>query len=379
MESGYHIPEKKPKRNPPFVMLLLLSVAVSGAAGFAGGMVSSRMADTSAPLLNLTAAGYQVTYSDGIRNVAANDPTKATALTEMVARVRDSVVEISTTYPSSSSYNYSGQEQRGAGSGVILSNDGYIVTNDHVITGANSITITLTNGKKYPATLIGTDPQTDIAVLKISATGLKPAIFGDPAKVTLGEMAIAIGNPLGELGGSVTSGIVSALDRAIAVEGVSMTLMQTDAAINIGNSGGALFNISGELIGIVNAKHMGSSIDGLGFAIPLNIAKASIDSIMAYGYVKGRGEIGISVQEISSTQMAIWYNVSETGLYISASENPALKANDRVISVNGTKINDFASFKSIVSKFGAGDTIQVTVERDGQTVTVDVTLRERKN
>lgn len=192
-------------------------------------------------------------------------------ITEVVELVADTVVEITTT---SSSYGivFGQAIGGGAGSGVIISENGYIITNHHVIYGAGTITVRLTDGREYEAGVVGSDAEKDVALIKINASGLRAATLGSSRDVSVGQQVVAIGNPLGTLGGTVTDGIISALDRTIIIDGHSMTLLQTNAAINPGNSGGGLFNHSGELIGIVNAKQAETGVEGLGFAIPIDIA-----------------------------------------------------------------------------------------------------------
>ena len=185
-----------------------------------------------------------------------------------------------------------------------------------MVDGANKISVRLKSGTTYSAALVGTDAKTDIAVVKIGASGLQPAVFGDSSKLQVGELAVAIGNPLGQLGGTVTDGIISALDREIDLGDVTMNLLQTNAAINPGNSGGGLFNGKGELIGIVNAKSSGSNIEGLGFAIPINDVKTVISDLMKYGYVQGRIDLGMSFINIPNAQTAMMYRVQQTGLYV---------------------------------------------------------------
>jgi serine protease Do len=180
----------------------------------------------------------------------------------------------------------------------------------------NVIEVTLNNGDVYAASLIATDSKTDLAVIKIETTGLTAAILGDSDALVVGEDAIAIGNPLGELGGTVTNGIISALDREVTVEGQKMNLLQTNAAINPGNSGGGLFNAKGELIGIVSAKSSGTDIEGLGFAIPVNDVKEVVVQLIEKGYVAGRPALGVSVIDINSIQLAMQYGVSQYGVYI---------------------------------------------------------------
>ncbi|MEG1773671.1 MAG: trypsin-like peptidase domain-containing protein, partial [Oscillospiraceae bacterium] len=240
----------------------------------------------------------------------------------------------------------------------------------------------LSDEESYPATLVGTDPVSDIAVIKIDATGLVPVTVGSSAELQVGDEAIAIGNPLGELGGTVTNGIISALNREVNVDGDSMTLLQTNAAINPGNSGGGLFNNRGELVGIVVAKSSGVGVEGLGFAIPIDLAKPAADDLIAHGYVTGRGELGVSILDVKDERTAFYYRVPQMGVYIaeiedgSAAKKAGLKIGDGITAVDGEKISDAASLKSQIAKHKAGDTFEITVLRDGAEKTVSVTLQE---
>ena len=272
----------------------------------------------------------------------------------------------------------------GAGSGVILTSDGYIATNNHVIEGASKITVTLKDGTSYSAKLIGTDSQGDVAVVKIDATGLQPAVIGDSSTLQVGDVAVAVGNPLGQLGGTVTDGIISALDRQIDLDGKSMTLLQTNAAINPGNSGGGLFNDKGELIGIVVAKSSGSGIEGLGFAIPINTAKDLIDQIMEYGYVKGRIDLGFTTVDVSNAQIAMMYRLSSTGVYIddvtegSNAQSTGFRSGDRIVSFNGAEISSGDDLTKAVQNCKVGDTVEIIIVRNGQKYSGSLTLEESK-
>lgn len=291
--------------------------------------------------------------------------------------VKDSVVEISTEMATGNSF-FQQFIQSGAGSGVIISKDGYIITNNHVIEGATKISVRLTNGTEYEAKLIGTDDQADIAVLKIEAADLTFAVIGSSKDLVVGEEVLAIGNPLGELGGSVTNGIISALDREMTIEGQTMRLLQTNAAINPGNSGGGLFNMDGELIAIVNAKSSGLGIEGLGFAIPIDYAYSIASELLTNGYVSGRPAMGISYIEISTYWDLLSYGVPTYGIYVYDGGETGLENGDRIVSIGEHEIQYSASLKKAVQSYKVGDTIEVTVARDGRFVKVNVTLVESK-
>ena len=275
--------------------------------------------------------------------------------------------------------------QTGAGSGVIISEDGYLITNNHVINGASTIQVRTSDGTTYDAVLVGTDSKTDVAVLKINASGLRPVTFGDLDNLNVGETAVAIGNPLGELGGTVTNGIISAKDRSITLDNQQMTLLQTNAAINPGNSGGGLFNSRGELIGMVVAKSSGSDVEGLGFAIPSNLVSKIAQELIANGYVTGRPALGVTVLSIENAQTAMQYGVSSLGVYItdvesgSAADKAGLQAGDRIISINNLVVESFADLSAALDNYAVGDTVEIMVSRGGSTVTVSLTLQEKKN
>lgn len=235
--------------------------------------------------------------------------------------------------------------------------------------------------KSYTATLIGRDAKTDLAVIKIEAEDLQPALYGDSSALVVGELAVAIGNPLGELGGTVTEGIISALNRDILIDGETMNLLQTSAAINPGNSGGGLFNEYGELIGVVNAKSSGSGIEGLGFAIPINTAIQVIDDIINFGYVQGRIDTGLTLLDISDAQTARMYRLQATGLYVQQvnSNSSGFKSGDRIVSVEGIEVNNSAEFKQILDKYKVGDTLSVVVNRVNSNMQINLTLKQSTN
>lgn len=215
--------------------------------------------------------------------------------------------------------------------------------------------------------------------LKINVSGLTPAVLGDSSLLVVGETMIAVGNPLGELGVTVTSGIISTLDRQITIDGETMLLLQTDAAINPGNSGGGLFNLYGELIGIVNAKPSGSDIEGLGFAIPINTAQSIMENIIEYGYVKGRIDTGLTLVDISNAQIAMMYRVNQTGLYISQSTNRELNSGDKITAVDRVAAADLASYNAVMNSHQVGDMVDITIVRGNQSLTVTITLTEQKS
>lgn len=367
---------QKKKRHGALVAAMAFTILLSGTIGFAGGYLGNQIAGN----VN-TSSGNKVIYQSVERTStnSSNKGTEALSVADVAKLTADSVVEIRTESVRNGQFMQQ-YISEGAGSGVIVTANGYIVTNNHVIDGASKITVRLKNGDTYNATLVGKDSKTDIAVIKIDASNLTAAVYGDSSKLVVGETAIAIGNPLGELGGTVTSGIISALDRSITIDGETMTLLQTNAAINPGNSGGGLFNEYGELIGIVNAKSSGSDIEGLGFAIPINTAKTVIEEIMENGYVSGRISLGLTVVDIADTETAMAYRVSKTGVYVSAvnNETSEFQAGDRIVSFNGESIDDAETLTAAINKCKVGDTVPVIVERRGQRYTFNLTLQEEK-
>ncbi len=330
--------------------------------------------------------GKQVETGDTDKNFSLEDAaskheTGKTTLTTMAiaAKGKPAVVAITTEATVTDLFGQTGQAEA-AGSGFILTSDGYIVTNNHVIEGATTITVVLDNGDIYNAKLVGADSRSDIAVLKIDAANLPTVTLGDSADLEVGELAVAIGNPLGELSGTVTAGIISALDRDITLNGQTMNLLQTDAAINSGNSGGALFNSFGEVIGINTAKNSGTGIEGLGFAIPIDDAKTVIESLIKNGYVQGRPKIGISARDISA-QMAEYYNLTE-GIYVaevekgSSADTAGVKAEDIIIAANGKETLTIAALNEVKNQMKPGDTMELTLVRGGKQMKVTLTLKE---
>ena len=280
------------------------------------------------------------------------------------------------------------QLTQGAGSGVIVKENGYIATNYHVVQGAKKVEVTLHNGDKYNATIVGTDPSNDIAVIKIDAKGLTTATIGDSSKVKVGDLAVAIGNPLGQLGGTATSGIISALDRTLTIEGTTLTLLQTDAAINGGNSGGGLFNGSGELIGIVESKASAVGVEGLAFALPINSVSEIINDMIANGgsaksAASSTPAVGVVISEVSE-ENAQYYGLDSAGVYIAqVTGTNAIKAGfqeqDRIVSIDGKTVTSTTEFISLVRKHKVGDTVTIVVSRNGQEIEIKSELEPLEN
>ena len=362
---------------------ILISALLAAVIGLGSGFLGAKLGGSGGKTVIQTEDGSKVVFQE-IERSTDNGSQASYAVEDVAASVADSVVEITTEVVSTNSFM--GQYiSQGAGSGVIFTTDGYIVTNHHVIEGAKNVNITLRNGTSYSAQIVGDDAKTDLALLKIEATGLTPAVLtADSDKLKVGQTAIAIGNPLGQLGGTVTSGIVSALDREIDIDGQTMTLLQTSAAINPGNSGGGLFDDKGYLIGIVNAKSSGSDIEGLGFAIPANTVKTIIGDLMEYGYVKGRVELGLSYVAVTSRASAWLYGVDSTGIYISGVDMNSdayaagLKAGDRIVSVNGVEIESESDIDAQLKNCKVGDTVELVFRRNRKNYKGDITLSEYK-
>lgn len=368
--TAWYRPSAKRQSKKAMAGVMALCMLASGAFGFAGGLASDALAQHTDE--------KEILYQSVVRTASSGADADISS-SDVAATVKPAVVEIQVE--SIDARGGFGQIVRpGAGSGVIVTSDGYIVTNNHVAGNASSITVRLYDGKEYQAQLVGADDQTDLAILKIEATGLTPAVLGNSGALSVGDKAIAVGNPLGQLGGSVTQGIISALDRSITLEdGMNMTLLQTDASINPGNSGGGLFNQHGELIGIVVAKSGGANVEGIGFAIPINTAKPVIEDIMSAGYVKGRIGLGVSILDIQDAFAAMQYQVNQTGLYIVKPGQSQFQVGDRITALDKTTITNFASLRAALKGREAGEKVTVTVVREGQSINVTHTLIELKS
>lgn len=372
--------QKEKKPHP--ILTLVLTAAVALGCGYGGGLLAVKSSGSS---------GTTVIYKDVTSTIsttssdssASSSSSSDLTLQEIAAKAQPSVVEI-VVETTTTGYGMFGQQESGtseaAGSGVIISTDGYIITNNHVIEDADSIKVTLYDGTEYDATLIGTDSKSDIAVIKVDATDLTAAVIGDSSTIEVGDTAVVIGNPLGTLGGTVTNGIISATNREVTINNESMNLIQTNAAINSGNSGGGMFDGQGCLIGIVNAKDSGTTssgatIEGLGFAIPINDAMDVASQLMSNGYVSDRATLGVYLQDVTSDTGSY-----KAGLYItsvvtgSGAEAAGLQAYDRIIAADGTEISTYTELSKILKTKNVGDTIDLTIVRDGQTMDVTVNL-----
>ncbi len=349
-----------------------------------GGNVDAPTYGYSDVAYDYSTAFAELVKNDGSALVGSPNGSAGAAsktMIEAIAAVKDSVVEITTTVISNR-----GTITAGAGSGVIIHADGVIVTNNHVIEDCDKIYVRLTNGDTYEAALRGTDEEGDIAVLKITPQADKPltvAKLGSSGSLALGEQVFAIGNPLGELGGTVTNGIISSTAREVNVDGVEMTLLQTNAAINSGNSGGGLFNLAGELIGVVNAKYAASGVEGLGFAIPIDSAyERSIKDLMQAGYIRGIPVLGVTLAEKTGTTGGYPFGSTIYGAYVyDAGGVAGFQTGDYIYSIDGTVVygistSALSAVKSIVRSHEVGDVLSVVLQRGDQKVTITVTLKE---
>ena len=376
-------PKKRRKHSGGRIARSAVALVLAAAMGFAGGFVGARVGNAGNKVV---IQQVERTDSSAASGTAVSSGGMTTSqVSEMVS---PSVVVITTEQVVYSQWSWYGQNQveSGAGSGVIISSDGYILTCAHVVSGASQITVTI-GDTDYTATVVGEDDTSDVAVLKIDATGLTPATVGDSDSLSVGDSVLAVGNPLGELGGTVTSGIVSALNRSVTIQGTSstntMSLIQMDASVSPGNSGGGLFNMNGELIGLVNAKSSSSDAEGLGFAIPINDAIQVAQDLLENGYVSGRPYMGITYIAVTDAQTAAQLNVNAYGVYVvdvvqgGPADKAGLKAGDRIVSIDGNEIAQKDDLGTLMQQHTAGDTLSITVARDGQMQTVSLTLGEK--
>ncbi|MCH4015018.1 MAG: trypsin-like peptidase domain-containing protein [Solobacterium sp.] len=358
-----------------------IAIACGLAAGFGGSAIGYAVFNGTG------SGGTTVVYKDASSSDASTKNTSSTSQSgdlstaDIAAKASPSVVEINVTGTETYYGMFGGTYQtEAAGSGVIISADGYIITNNHVVEDGSDYKVVTSDGTEYTASLVATDSKSDIAVLKVDATDLTPATIGDSDKIQVGDKAVVIGNPLGTLGGTVTDGIISATNRQITINNESMNLIQTNAAINSGNSGGGLFDGQGNLIGIVNAKDSGTTssgttIEGLGFAIPINEAMDVAQQLMENGKVTDRASLGVYVQELQQDSGRY-----KAGVYITSlvdgggAEAAGLKVYDRIVKVDDTDITSYTDLSAVLSSHKIGDKVSVTVERDGNEKTYDVTL-----
>ena len=367
-------PIKKEKKNHPVLVVLLSAVLGTSGGALGAYLVTSNNVSSKQVIV------YQDTNGVTTSNTS-NTANSGLSIKEIAAKASPSVVEINIE-GQTTGYGFFGgtYTTQAAGSGVIISKDGYIITNNHVVEGATSITVKTSDGTEYAATLVGTDSKSDIGVIKVEADNLTPATIGDSSTISVGDTAVVIGNPLGTLGGTVTDGIISATDREISINNETMNLIQTNAAINSGNSGGGMFDANGNLIGIVNAKDSGTTssgttIEGLGFAIPINDAMNVAKQLIESGQVTDRPTIGVTLQTITKD-----YGNYKAGLYIadvskgSGAEAAGLQPGDQIVGADGTEVASYTELSKILRNKHVGDILTLTIVRDGEQMDVDVTL-----
>ena len=369
-------PVKKKRTGLKVAALALVCALLGGLAGggIAWAAVNGSKGESTIHVSNRPATEVVIQTVDGMKEL-----TDA----EVYAANVNSVVSINVT--GTSGTNFFGQpvQTASAGSGFILTNDGYIVTNYHVVESADTVKVTLYNGDEYEAKYVGGDEEYDIAVIKIEGSDLPAVTLGDSTALNVGDHVLAIGNPLGELTFSMSGGMVSSVNRAINVGGTPFNMIQTDASINSGNSGGPLFNSYGEVVGIVSAKYSssgsGASVEGLGFAIPMNDVVAMIQDIMTNGYITNKPYMGITPGSMNEQMAAQYrYDVS-TGVFIysveegSAADRAGLKMGDVILKVDDNVIKTVEDLTSVKKQYAAGDTSTLTIYREKQETTVELT------
>lgn len=372
--------EKKPKKNRLGLKIAALALACALIGGAAGAVITHHAFASARGSTQIEVSDRQVAE---VRQVKVDGKQQLT-MPEVYAANVNSVVSINV----STTTNVFGRttESAASGSGFFITKDGYILTNYHVIEGASTVKVTAYDGTTYDAAVIGGDEDYDIAVIKVEGTNFQPVVIGKSGSVQIGETVAAVGNPLGELTFSLTTGVVSALNREVTFSGGTvMDLLQTDCAINSGNSGGALFNLYGEVVGITNAKYSGSSssgasIDNIAFAIPIDSVRAIVESIIEKGYY-AKPVIGVSVTDVdeNSRQLGIpagaWVKEVTAG---GAAEAAGIQANDVITAINGTEISGVSDLKRILAKASAGDELSLVIWRKNQSLTLTVVVREAK-
>ena len=365
------------KKNHVGLRITALALCCALLGGVVGGGVAyyagNRPGETSVNVSSRPATQVSVNTVDG-KNAMSD--------AEVYAAGVNSVVSINVTGTSGTNFFGQAVQTASAGSGFILTKDGYIVTNYHVVKDGETVKVTLYSGDEYEAKYVGGDEDYDIAVIKVEAADLQPVTLGDSGSLNVGDHVLAIGNPLGELTFSMSGGMVSCVNRAINVDGTPFNMIQTDASINPGNSGGPLFNQYGEVVGIVSAKYSSTgneSVEGLGFAIPINDVFAMIQDIMTNGYVTNKPYLGVTAGTMTK-QMAAQYRYDVTsGVFIysveedSAADQAGLKMGDVITKVDGTAITSMEDLTVAKKQYSAGDTCTLTVYREGQETTVELT------
>lgn len=362
---------KKSHSSASQICLILAITLASGALGFLGGNLAINLAgqkkeelsdNTSIPVGPLGPGSSMPYYS----------------VADIAKKNGESVVEIITENVKSDK-SIKEFTSSGAGSGIIITDNGYIATNNHVISGVKKITVILENGEKVQAEVVGTDKELDIAIIKVDKENLLPASFGYSSSLNVGDGVIAIGNPLGQLGGTVTDGIISALSRDVTINNQTLNLLQTNAAVNPGNSGGGLFNMHGQLIGMVVAKPKTSNTEGIGFAIPIDNIRKPMQDILDSGYVKGRVKIEMSLINASSINPPSIY---KSGVVVtkvpkgSSEEAAGFKINDCIVSIESNDLVNLTEFNRLIKKYPTGKNISVGILRNNNPMTLTFHLVE---
>lgn len=380
--------QPKQRRVWPKVLALLLCCAlVGGGAGVGGALLTQRATSLfSGQIAGTPTTIYEGSGTPAVVNLSKIEGGQVLTPAEVYASNVNSVVGIVTQVTT----NVWGQQvaQAASGSGFVLTQDGYIVTNYHVIEDATSVTVQFKNGDEFPATIVGSEADNDVAVLKIDAQGLTPVRLGASSDLVVGEQVTAIGNPLGEMTFSQTVGYVSALDKPLTMsDGTVINVLQTDTAINSGNSGGPLFNMYGQVIGITNAKYSNNgssqaSIEGICFAIPIDDVKDILKDLMEHGYVTGKPYVGVTLSTANASE-ASRYGRSG-GAYVQsvvpggAADKAGLQRGDIITAVDGQSIDGHAAFIEIKNAHKAGDTVTLTVDREARVMTLKLTFDEQK-
>ena len=372
--------EKKPKKDRRFLksLAVLLVAALLGGCIGAGLMAAFggrgfRTARTELLQSDRTVDRVEIKKVDGKTEMTPAEVYAANVNAAVSINVEGSTTNIfGFTTPTAS-----------AGSGFILTADGYIATNYHVIRAANKVKVTLYNGESYDAAIVGGDEDFDVAVIKIEAEGLQPVVLGNSDHLNVGDTVLAVGNPLGELTFSMSQGIASSVNRAINVDGTPFNMIQVDASINHGNSGGPLFNIYGEVVGIVSAKYSSESntgAEGLGFAIPINDVSAIVQDIMENGFVTDKAYIGIKAYTVNSETVQMYGDLLREGVYVSevekgsAAEKAGMQAGDIIIALGGKTVASMTDLTAAKKNYRAGDTVECTVFRSGEEVKLSLTF-----
>ena len=360
------------------IIIIFLVALLGGACGTYGIYeLTYKTVDTNSSSNNTSSITTEVQYSNN----------EAGVYEKVIAKAIDSVVEITSKSESQTSFFGQSYSSTSLGSGVIISEDGYIVTNNHVVESATNVSITLNNGETYDATIVGTDAKTDLALLKIDANDLSYSKLVDSDTLNLGQEVVAIGNSLGK-GTSSTNGIISALNREVTINNYTMDLIQTNASVNSGNSGGGLFDLNGNLVGIVNAKISSSAsstssnatVEGMGYAIPSNTVSTIVEQLKNNGYVKDRATLGVKI--ITDSNYLEYYGVTNSGALVGevvengAASKAGIEAGDLIIAINDTKVSSFSDLSKQLDNYQIGDKITITVSRNDQIKDFEVTLEE---